>query len=129
MPKLSKTSLTRLSSCDPRLRNVAAAAIEHTDFIVLCGHRNEKDQNEAFDKGNSKLRWPKSKHNKMPSLAMDLAPWPIDWQDLARFKKLMDIVKQEGDRLGVKLRFGWDWNGNGKPDDSFKDWPHVELVT
>lgn len=128
MPKFSKRSLARLASCEARLQMVCNAAIERTDFTVLCGYRGEAEQNDAFERGMSKLRYPQSKHNAWPSRAVDLAPWPIDWENIGRFKTLMDIVAEEGKRLGVKLRFGWDWNGNGKPDEKFLDWPHVELV-
>jgi hypothetical protein len=48
------------------------------DFKILCGHREEKEQNEAFNKGNSKLKWPQSKHNSLPSLAVDIAPFPVN---------------------------------------------------
>ena len=115
-------------TCDTRLQEVVKAAIKRIDFTVLCGHRGEQEQNDAFERGFSKLKFPQSKHNKVPSLAVDLAPYPIDWKDLDRFKVMMMIVKDEASKLGVKLRFGWDWNGNEKADERFVDWPHVELA-
>lgn len=128
MPKLSKISAKRLSTCDPRLQAVVRAAIEKTDFSILCGYRNKQDQDDAFERGFSKVRWPYGRHNRNPSQAVDLAPYPIDWSDIGRFKAMMMIVKAEGERLGVPLRFGMDFNQNGIiGDDKFVDWPHVEL--
>lgn len=114
-------------TCDVRLQQVVRAAIERMDFTVLCGHRGEVEQNEAYERGFSKLKFPKSNHNSVPSKAVDLAPYPIDWKDLDRFKVLMLIVKSEAAERGIKLRFGWDWNGNEKADERFVDWPHVEI--
>ena len=43
--------------------------------MIVCGHRNKEDQNKAFAEGKSKLKWPKGKHNKLPSQAVDAAPY------------------------------------------------------
>ncbi len=121
MPKFSKTSEERLALCHPDLVRVAHAAIKRFDFAVLCGHRGKEDQEKAFAEKRSKLRWPKSRHNLLPSEAMDLAPYPIDWNDTKRFKTLAMIVLEEAARLGVKLTWGGDWA-------SFPDMPHFELA-
>lgn len=128
MPQFSKRSLARLASCDARLQMVCNAAIERTDFTVLCGYRSEAEQADAFERGMSKLRYPQSKHNKWPSRAVDLAPWPIDWNDIPRFVALADIMLEEAKRLGVNLRWGGDWNRNGDwRDEKFRDMPHYQL--
>lgn len=127
MPTFGKTSVKRLATCDARLQMIANAAIKRIDFTVLCGHRGEQEQNDAFERGTSKLKFPHSKHNKKPSRAMDLAPYPINWDDLDRFKALAMIVLDEATKLGVKIRWGGDFNRNGLPDDKFKDLPHFEI--
>lgn len=128
MPKFSKISRQRLDQCDPRLVQICEAAIKRMDFAVLCGHRGQKEQDEAFKKGHSKLKWPASKHNKVPSLAVDLAPHPIDWNDIGRFIHLSEIVLDEAKKAGIKIRWGADWNRNGKwQDERFRDWPHYEI--
>lgn len=128
MPKFSKISRQRLNTCDPRLIQICEAAIKRMDFAVICGHRDKKAQDEAFKGGFSKLKFPRSKHNKMPSLAVDLAPFPIDWKDIGRFIALADIVLDEAKKAGVKIRWGADWNRNGKwQDEKFRDWPHFEI--
>ena len=81
MPVFGKASLKELSECDARLQEIANEAIKYFDFSVLEGHRNERDQNIAYAKGLSKLKWPFGNHNASPSRAMDLAPFPIDWSE------------------------------------------------
>jgi hypothetical protein len=92
------------------------ADAEGWDITVLCGFRGEDDQNDAFRRGTSDLRWPKSKHNQRPSRAVDLAPYPIDWHDIPRFERLRKLVKATADKLGIKIRhISWDY-------------PHTELA-
>ena len=81
MPKFSETSQSKLATCDRRIHHVLHAAIGFTDFSVLCGHRGEVSQDKAFADGKSKRQWPDSLHNVQPSLAVDIAPYPIDWPD------------------------------------------------
>lgn len=128
MPGFSKNSLERLATCHPDLQTVLKEAIKYADFTVLCGHRNEHDQAVAYDTGMSKVEWPDSKHNKLPSLAVDIAPYPIDWKDAQRFIRLLSFVQGVGAGLGIRLRLGGDFNQNFKFDDNFVDWPHLELV-
>ena len=127
MPSFSRVSLARLATCDSRLQSVCHAAIERIDFTVLCGFRNERDQNDAFERGFSKVKWPNGRHNKMPSQAVDLAPYPINWSDIDRFKALAMVMLDEAKALGVKLRWGGDFNRNGLSDDKFGDMPHFEI--
>lgn len=129
MPILSARSLARLETCHPLLQEVVRSAIVDFNFTVLCGHRNEAEQNTAVAAGKSKLAWPASKHNALPALAVDLAPWPVDWSNVDRFKSLAVHILDVADALGIKLRWGGDWNMNGRSDDErFIDFPHFELV-
>jgi peptidoglycan L-alanyl-D-glutamate endopeptidase CwlK len=118
-PKFGKRSLENLATAHPDLQEIANELIQYMDVTVLCGHRSEREQNAAFYAGRSKLMWPRSKHNSMPSKAIDLAPWPIDWQDISRFKKMIELVEMIAKEKKIKLRLGRDF--------SFKDWPHIEL--
>ena len=125
--ELSVIAKQRLLTCDTRLQIIVNAAAKRIHFQVLCGHRGEKEQNDAFERGMSKLRWPQSRHNSNPSQAVDLAPLPIDWHNTDRFKTLAMIVMDEASKAGVKLRWGGDFNMNSLPDDKFVDLPHYEL--
>lgn len=79
------------------------------------------DQNYAYDNGFSRLKWPKSKHNSEPSLAVDVAPYPINWNDPVRFVELSKIIKRIADELAVQVIWGGDWS-------HFPDLAHWELV-
>ena len=87
----------------------------------MCGYRGENDQNAAFANGNSKLKFPNSKHNQLPSLAVDVAPLPLDWNNVGAFLKMVQLIKVIANKQGVKIRCGADF-------EKFKDYPHVELV-
>lgn len=132
MPKFSKASEIQLASCDPRLQRVLRRAILDFDFVVVEGYRNREAQNKAFREGNSKLPWPKGNHNRFPSLAADLAPYPIDWSEgekpHLRFAFMMGVIWAAAKAEGVKIRFGMDWNRNlDMRDENFLDYGHVEL--
>lgn len=89
------------------------------DITVLCTYRGKKEQDEAFKKGWSKLEWPKSKHNKKPTLAVDIAPFPVDWRavGLPAFRQLRKYAVAVAAMMGIKIRI-IDW-----------DWPHYELAS
>jgi len=128
MAKFGKRSMMQLSTIDPRLQVILGNAIRRMDFSVLCGHRGEKEQNDAYNRGVSKLRFPRSKHNRSPSAAVDVAPYPIDWSDLDRFRKLKAIIFDEAAKIGVDLIWGADWDGDGdEMDHSLRDYPHFEI--
>jgi len=76
MPSFSKRSVDRLNSCNEDIQKVCHEVIKHYDFTVLCGHRGEEEQNEAFKQGRSNAKWGQSKHNTTPSRAIDIAPYP-----------------------------------------------------
>lgn len=117
---------------DPRLVKVCELAILHFDFTVIEGHRDKEAQNKAYATGKSKLPWPLGNHNKNPSKAADLAPYPQDWREgelpHARFAVLAGVMFVCADIVGVKIRWGADWNRNRDPrDETFLDWGHFEI--
>lgn len=128
MPRFSKRSLDALSTCDPRLQMVCHLVIQHFDFTVLEGYRNEEDQNKAFEAGLSQLKYPHSKHNSIPARAVCIAPYPIDWKKKLEFVYLAGYMMMAARLLGVKLRWGGDWNRNMQiSDERFLDLGHFEL--
>lgn len=118
--KYSKKSMDKLATCHPDLQKLCLELIKHRDITVLHGHRGEHDQNELFDKGMSKKRYPDSKHNKLPSMAVDLAFYPIDWNDTAKWEEFKEFVKGVAKQLNIDIIAGGDWK-------TFKDFPHFEL--
>lgn len=129
MPAFGKASQEKLATCDPRLQKVFNEVIKHFDCTVIEGHRGEEAQNKAFAEGKSKLKYPQGKHNKIPSLAADVLPYPIDWNDTNRMRYFAGFVVGIAATMGIKLRWGGDWNQNTElKDNSFNDLPHFELV-
>lgn len=128
MPKYSRKSKERLSTCHEDLQKIFNEVIKHWDCTILEGHRTKETQDEYFRTGRSKLEWPNSKHNSKPSLAVDVAPWPIDWNDRERFIHFAGFVKGVANGMGIEIRCGADWNGDGRFTESFFDAPHFELV-
>lgn len=128
MPEFSKASKKELASCHPDIQRVLNEVIQYVDFTVLEGHRGEEEQNAAFEAGRSKLEFPQSLHNHRPALAVDIAPYPIDWQDWRRFDLLAGYVLGIASHLGVNLRWGGDWDSDkDMADQTFHDLPHFEL--
>jgi peptidoglycan LD-endopeptidase CwlK len=127
MPQFGKSSQEKLSQLHPDLKLVLNKAIEIVDFTVTTGYRGEEEQNKAFAEKKSKVKFPDSKHNKKPSLAVDIAPVPVDWKDTKRFIAVAFLIKGIAYSMGIKLRIGADWNGDFIFNESFLDVPHLEL--
>ena len=127
-PKYSARSYKRLSSCHPRLRALFTTVLEGYDHTILCGNRGEKDQMKAYNEGNSKLKYPKSKHNANPAMAVDVAPYPIDWNNIKRFYHFGGYVQGIAKTMGIKIRWGGDWSGKRTFKQKFNDLPHFEVI-
>jgi len=121
MPIHSASSRKKLLECHDDIQRLVAAVAERTDLLVICGHRGKREQNEAFMSRRSQLPWPHSKHNKVPSLAVDLTPDPLNWKDIEAFKKLGALVKEVAGELNIEIKWGGDFV-------TWKDYPHFELV-
>jgi hypothetical protein len=129
----SKRSKEVYGTLDPRLQIlVTRIRDEVVDISLVCGHRTKDEQNAAFDAGYSQLRWPAGKHNKLPSIAVDLQPYPYPtatnklWASLAYIAgRAHDIAHDEG----FKVRWGGDWDGDGDlTDQNFDDLFHIEVI-
>lgn len=134
-PRFGPRSLKELRSCDGRLVKLAEASIKvGMDFTVVHGFRGREQQDDLFERGLSKKPWPSSKHNHMAgtvpcSLAIDVAPWPIDWRDAKRFYHLAGLIRAVAFDLAIPLRWGGDWDGDFElGDQTFMDLGHFELV-
>lgn len=129
---LSKVSKERLSSCSEPLRELVEVVSRYYPIMVVEGHRPKERQDEAFDKGFSKVKWPDSKHNSYPSLAVDIAPLidgKIDWNNKKQWYHMVGFVEGVAAMLGIKVRSGADWDmDRNVSDQSFIDLPHFELV-
>lgn len=141
MNKYSESSLTKLKECDFDLQRLFYEVLAGIDNTILTGHRNEETQNEAYANGQSKLKWPQSKHNSKPSMAIDVSPYPIpkhwgdkDRNEYEKFRYFGFYVLGVADSLynrGTmhhRLRWGGDWDGDKDVlDQNFNDLVHFEL--
>ena len=121
MPSFGEQSLSRLSTAHPLLQRLFHEVVKHRDCSVICGHRGQEDQETAFREGKSKAHWGQSKHNYVPSLAVDVMPYPLDWGDIQRIKDFSHFVKGVAAAMDIKVQ----WGGEFK---NFFDGPHWELI-
>ena len=84
MAKLSAASQRRLDGAHPLLQQVFTAVAPEADIVILDSQRGRAAQERAHASGNSRAHFGQSPHNWSPAIALDVAPWPIDWTDLAR---------------------------------------------
>lgn len=128
MPSFSRKSRENLNTCDERLQRLFNEIIKHWDCTILEGHRGKEEQQAAYEDGKSQIQWPNGKHNKYPSRAVDVAPYPIDWQNTRRFDAFSGYVLGVARMMGIPIRWGGDWDGDRDLDDqSFNDLVHFEI--
>lgn len=128
MPKFSDRSRRKLETCDRRFQELFNEVVKHFDCAIIYGHRDQEGQDRAFSNGKTQLRWPNSKHNNWPSAAVDVAPYPIDWNDKERFILFAGFVKGLAASMGLEIIWGGDWDGdNLTSDNRFNDLVHFEL--
>ncbi|MGQ2972091.1 MAG: M15 family metallopeptidase [Brevundimonas mediterranea] len=126
---LSKRSTDALIGVEPRLVRVVKRAISITtqDFLVTEGVRTPERQRQLYAQGRTapgkKVTWTlKSNHFVQASgygHAVDLSPFPVDWNDLRKFHLIADAMKRAALMEGVKMEWGGDWQT--------KDLPHYQL--
>ncbi len=110
MPRFSIKSKSKLHTCHENLIGLFNEVVKHFDCTIIEGHRGQKKQDEAYNKGNSKIKFPYGKHNASPSVAVDVAPYPIDWNDRDRFHYFAGYVLGTAKQMGLKIRWGGDWD-------------------
>ena len=128
MPRFGSRSRKNLETCDEDLQALFSEVIKYFDCTVIQGHRGKEEQNKYFDEGKSKVKYPNGRHNASPSNAVDVVPYPIDWEDTDRMYYFAGFVKGIAFKMGIPIRWGGDWNDNTEvKDTNFKDLPHFEL--
>lgn len=118
---LSTLSQAKLNTCHSDLILLINEVAKTEKCAVICGHRGKAEQEKAYKSGTSKAKWGQSKHNNTPSLAVDVVPLPLDWDNIESFEKLGKIIMETADKLNIKIRWGRDFTG-------LKDYPHFELI-
>ena len=154
MPKLGKFSLKNLETCDERLQRLVYNVAEIINITVTEGYRGPIEQNLAYERGYSKLKYPESKHNSKPSEAVHLVPYIpgigaligsqqqittlvlqmgrqrniINSWIREQYTMIAGIVWNEAHHLDLKIRWGGDWDRDlNLLDNRFDDLAHYEI--
>lgn len=116
--KLGTRSNQSLSGVHVDLVAVVKRAIEITevDFSVIEGIRHIERQRQLVKEGKSTTL--NSRH--LTGHAVDMVPYPVDWEDLERFELMAEAMKLASKELEISIKWGGDWK-------NFYDAPHFEL--
>jgi peptidoglycan L-alanyl-D-glutamate endopeptidase CwlK len=130
VPKFGKRSKQRLQGVDSKLVNVLNEVCKYFDVTVIEGLRSQERQNELVAQGKSKTKFGKHVQGK----AVDIAPYPIDWNARDDFHYLGGFVLGIASQMGINVRWGGDWsdsslsqNRRTTKDNNFDDLVHFEL--
>ena len=139
MSAFSQESVAKLATCHTDLQTLFNRVILLYNCTILEGHRSQADQEADFKAGKTQLHWPNGKHDSMPSMAVDVAPDPVSFDDsmvnIERFYLfagyvlgVADGLKEIG-KITHSIRWGGDWNGDRTlANQKFNDLVHFELV-
>jgi len=132
--KFGQSSQENLNTIVYSLRSVFNRALgyEVIDFSIIEGHRTKEKQDDYFNNGASKVQWPNSKHNSLPSKAGDAAPYingRISWNK-QHCCVLAGVILAAAAELGIKVRWGGNWDMDNEPitDQDFQDLVHYEVI-
>ena len=121
MPSFGKASLKHYDTLHPDLQKICKEVINDFDFSIICGYRNEEDQNKAFKDGRSNAKFGESLHNEYPSKAVDVIPYPTGFGVLKEQKLLVQHFYAVSYSLRIPIRSGCLFS-------TLEDWPHIELL-
>ena len=111
------------ATLSPRLVLLVNKLADLFDISLISGHRGKEEQTEYFNKGTG-IEWPDSKHNVMPSKAVDLAPYPLNWSNITQ-----KDIEQWNMILGAALAIAKEAEFEirlGKNFSNVVDYPHIE---
>lgn len=134
MAKLGKDSLAVYATLAPGLRTIVDDLLPvltalGLDLKLIQGHRTHEQQ-AALPATVTQVKPGHSKHEAWPSLAVDMAIYPVRWKDEVMFGVLNGLVQSIAVRRGVKVRWGGDWDGDGDTlEHTLRDLDHWELVS
>ena len=131
MPRFGKRSKERLKGVDAKLQNVLNEVVKYFDITIIEGLRSQERQNELVAQGKSKTKFGKHVQGK----AVDIAPYPIDWNARDDFHYLGGFMLGMAASMGIKIRWGGDWNASSlskgqrtTKDNNFDDLVHFEIL-
>lgn len=142
MPEFGSKSKAVRASLHPKLQLLVDRVVEIVDISLVESIRSEGIQTLYFQERKTKVNYPNSKHNATDdpllhgvcfsvSDAIDLVPYPTAYKDKAQMLLVAGVVLAVAAMLGINIRWGGDWNGDGIINDNkgeFYDPWHFELV-
>jgi len=137
MPAFGGQSRIQLDTCCDEIIETLEVVVVEYDIKVLEGVRSWDRQAQLLEEGRTKVGPGGSDHNppKLPdgtedpdwkSNAVDVVPYPIDWNDARRFIYMAGMIIGVGRTLGYDLAWGGNWNEDQiiLDDQNFDDLPH-----
>lgn len=132
--KLGTRSRDNLKGVHPNLVKVVERAIglSTQDFTVIEGVRTQARQQELYAQGRTKpgnrvtnVDGVKNKSNHQVKSdkyghAVDIVPFPVDWNSSIKFDNIAMAMKLAACELGIDIVWGGDWT-------RLVDKPHFEL--
>ena len=142
MPKFGEQSKSRLREAHPDMQRLLEHVVREFDCTIIYTYRNEELQRRLYGQGRDEegliidkkkvvtyCNWPDSKHNSLPSPAVDVVPWPTMWSDRELLTLFGGYVLGTASVLEIPIRWGGDWNKNFEvSDENFRDLGHFELI-
>lgn len=123
-----KTSLERLETVDRRHQIAAMKVADKYDTSIIEGHRSVERQLELYEQRPRVTHVKFGKHNVKPSMAIDMAPYPIDWSDEEQMVEFGYFVLGVYHGIGVPCRWGGDFDRDMEwRDSTFFDLVHFEI--
>lgn len=138
MSNLNSRSNTNLVGVHPKFVSVVnrAAEICDVEFTVIEGVRTKERQAKLYAQGRTEagqiVTWTlNSNHFVNPKTgyghAVDILP-ATGWNDLNGFNAVAESMFIAANELGVKIRWGADWDKDGKyREKGENDSPHFEI--
>lgn len=121
--------MKRLEGVHPLLVDWAFRVVRVMDCTVVYGVRTLTEQRHMVSIGASETM--NSYHLIQDTgygHALDLAPYPIDWQDLNRFWVLGGVGLAIAREMGIPVTWGRDWDRDFDfADQKFNDFMHWQL--
>lgn len=130
MAKFGTESNKRLRKVHPSLKQLFERVVAEFDMTVIEGARTPERQKLLVEQGASKTL--NSKHIPRAdgyAYAVDVAPYPIDWENLTPYYYMAGRILQLAMDQGIKVRWGGDWDMDGDlTEERFLDLVHFELL-
>ena len=116
----STKSKNILNSVNPKLQKLFNEVIKYYDISIISGFRTVEEQQELFKQNRSKCDGINKISKHQTRNAVDIVPYPINWEDINKFHEVAGCIKTIANQQGLKIIWGVDWK-------SFKDFPHWEI--